>query len=420
MPTPKKSGHVGWLAALIALMVAALTFSATTPAHADGDPDKDIVRELAIVYELDETGQMHVTETYRWDFGERNGLGFYRTLVRAMGYAPDRSKLRVYDYGNCEASSPSGAPASVWVEGRSQAEVRLAIGAPDGSSDTRTGVQTYVLSYDVLGAINAVRNEAGTPDQDELYYNVFTDTPNRVDRVTVTVRGPARVIDLACYQGRESSNDRCAQHSSDGSTATFTATDINKRQGLTIMAAFPPGTFSEPGPILVNRPPGAATEELVDTFWPLLAVAWAGLLALIVWVRKRLGRDWHYPDLEVGALPEPGRKYSRRRLLAEPGIVVRTFPPDGLRPAEGIVLADEKTSTKAFMATMIDLAVRAHLKIEPLGAQGKIVRDWQLTASPRPPESDQLYKYEQVLLATLFTGRTTVNISKLRAASPSS
>lgn len=168
-------------AVLIAVLVAWLAILPASAAHADGDPSKDVIRKLAITYELDERGNLHVTETFDWDFGDRNGLGFYRTLVQRMGYEPDRSKERVFEYTNFEVHSPSGAPAQVWIDNDQGTELRLSIGAPDGSSDTRTGVQTYVLSYDVRGAINPVRNQPGVSDQDELYYNVFTSSPNRVD-----------------------------------------------------------------------------------------------------------------------------------------------------------------------------------------------------------------------------------------------
>lgn len=241
MPTCMRNHPGVRLAALIAMVMAALTLGITPAAHADGDPDNDIVRDLSITYELDETGDLHVTETYQWDFRDRNGLGFYRTLVRQMGYEPDDSKLRVYEYGNYQAHSTSGAPAIVWVDSKTDAEVKLAVGAPDGSDDTRTGVQTYVLSYDVEGAINPVRGRAGAPDQDELYYNVFTDIPNQVDKVTVTVTGPADVTDLACYQGPEGSRNVCDQFNATAATATFTGVDLEKGRRLHHHGRLPAG-----------------------------------------------------------------------------------------------------------------------------------------------------------------------------------
>lgn len=181
------------------------------------------------------------------------------------------------------------------------------------------------------------------------------------------------------------------------------------------MAAFPPETFSEPGPILIDRPLGSGIEAAAQGAWPFLVGGWVALLGAIALVRKRIGRDWHYPELEVGALPVAGQQYAQQRMKVAPQIVQRTTPPDWLRPAEAIVIADETTSTKAFMATMIDLAVRGHLTIEPQHDDGQaVVDDWRLTVNPQPPAGDQLYGYEHTLMSALFAGRRSVLISDLR------
>ena len=192
---------------LVAVAALVVAMSLMVAPAASADSDDDVVRDLQISYELDDEGNLHVTETFQWDFGDREGLGFTH-LVRRMGYEPDPSKERVLLYSDFAVESPSGAPAGHWREDSGEGpELVLAIGAPDGSSDTRTGVQTYVLSYDVEGAVNAVRDQQGVADADELFYNVFTDSPNRVDAVSVTVTGPASVTDVACYQGTPL--DRC-------------------------------------------------------------------------------------------------------------------------------------------------------------------------------------------------------------------
>nr|NLD41167.1 DUF2207 domain-containing protein [Actinomycetales bacterium] len=190
-------GRVLLAAATTAVLILLFALIAP-PARADGDPSQDVIRGLTVEYRLDDTGALFVTETFEWDFGNRNGLGFYRSLVQRMGWAPDTSKSRLLRYSDFAVSSPSGAPAEVWVENSYGTTLTLAVGAPDGSSETRTGVQTYVLTYVVEGAVNAIRAQEGVNDQDELFYNVFSEAPNVVDRVDVTVTGPAEVVDVAC------------------------------------------------------------------------------------------------------------------------------------------------------------------------------------------------------------------------------
>ena len=403
------AGLVGWVIALVAML--SIGFA---PA-AQASPDDDIVRDLTISYELDASGVLHVTETFQWDFGDRDGLGFYRSLVNKMGYEPDPTKERILEYSDFQVSSPSGAPAEVWVDDRTATEIVLAIGAPDGSSDTRNGVQTYVLSYQVRGAINAIRGQAGVADADELYYNVFSNSPNRVERVEVNVTGPAEVIDQACYQGPSGSTTPCDSFTAQGDAASYSASDLARRDGLSIMAAFPPGTFSDPGPILVDRPVSAAVGDFVGSKWPFAAGGWAVLLAALGFARVRRGRDRVYTDLTQGTLPQPGQTYTEATLATEPPIVTRPVPPEGLRPAEAIVIAEETTSETAHTATMIDLAVRGFYTIESLPYDDEIEEgDWQLTRGPQATARDGLHSYEAVMLDSFFTDRHTVRISDMR------
>lgn len=402
---------------LVAVAALVVAMSLMVAPAASADSDDDVVRDLQISYELDDEGNLHVTETFQWDFGDREGLGFYRSLVRRMGYEPDPSKERVLLYSDFAVESPSGAPAGHWREDSGEGpELVLAIGAPDGSSDTRTGVQTYVLSYDVEGAVNAVRDQQGVADADELFYNVFTDSPNRVDAVSVTVTGPASVTDVACYQGARRSTDACASSQANGDTATFSAEHLESGDGLTIMTAFAPGTFSAPGPILVDRPAGAQAADAVRDGWPIGAGVWAVVLAGLAGLRVWRGRDRAYAGLAPGVLPTPGTEYAEERLRAEPPIAARYYPPEGLRPAEAMVITNESVNDKAFTATMLDLAVRGYFSIEPAytDEDSGEVDDWILTRNPQAPPRDRLMGYEQVVLDSLLGNRKRIRVSKLR------
>ncbi|HZK06014.1 MAG TPA: DUF2207 domain-containing protein [Actinomycetaceae bacterium] len=428
----RSAATLAMLGAVVAALFVALSVVVAPPARADGDPAGDVIRGLDVVYELDAAGTLHVTETFQWDFGSRNGLGFYRTLLQRMGYQPDDTKVRILEYSNFQVSSPSDAPADVWVEDAYGNEIRLAIGAPDGSSDTRTGVQTYVLSYDVEGTINAIRGQEGVNDQDELFLNVFADSPNRVDSVTVTVRGPADVVDVACYQGGFGDSTPCDSYGSEGPTASFGADGVPSGEGLTIMAAFPSGTFANPGPILVDRPSGSPSTGFpgdpayaptaadragawLKDYWPAAAGVWAALLAGIAALRVRGGRDRTYVGLPPGLMPVDGEPAEEVRMTSEPPVAVRFHPPDDLRPAEAEVIEEEHVTSEAFTATMIDLAVRGYLTVAPAATtkRGK-VKDWKLALTRSGPPPGELLPFEDQLMRSLFGTRTSVRISKLK------
>ncbi|HHW83627.1 MAG TPA: DUF2207 domain-containing protein, partial [Actinomycetales bacterium] len=289
------------------------------------------------------------------------------------------------------------------------------------SSDTRSGLQTYVLTYQVEGTLNAIRGEDGVQDQDELYLNAFADSPNQVDEVTVRITGPADVVDYACYRGPEGSTDSCGTEEPEGNQVTFTGTDYTSRDGLTIMAAFPPGAFTDTDPILEEitgdgpseRQPGPLqrASDFVMENWALLAGVWAALLAAIAGTRIAFGRDETYEGVAPGEVPLEGQPHRVVRLGREPVVAPRFTPPDGLSPGEAEVIEDESVTPEAFTATMIDLAVRGYLTIEPSGTDSRgNTNDWTIAEAVNPPSRDLLKDHEQHLIQALLSGTSSVQL----------
>ncbi len=406
------------LAALALALAALLLPSSATAASGD------VIRRLDIEIDIRPDGTLDVTETYDWDFGSRQGLGLTRELDARFDYEPEPGKVRVYEYGDFAASSPSQAPAGVWVH-EDGAQVRVDIGAPDGSSDRRSGVQVYELSYTVEGALNAIRGQSGVPDQDELYWNATGHNWNvPIEAATVTVTGPTGVVDHACYQGPTGSTAECATLEAEGGRVTASASRLSSGSGMTIMAAYPPGTFGLIEPILEDEPTspysgdGAPAARVADAIWS--NAVWLIPLALVlpigfgVW-RVRRGRDLHYADLPPGVFPAPGASPRVTQIGKAPVVAVRFTPPDQLRPAEVGALDDKNAAPKHITATIIDLAVRGHLQIHEAGTSWRGTHnDWLFVATPQNAPRDQLNRYEHTLLTGLFGARRQVKLSQLR------
>lgn len=316
--------------AVVAAVLAATGLAATAePARADAS--EDVVRELIVQMDIDSSGSVHVTETYQWDFGDREGLGFYRHLARHFAWPHDPDLMRVYAYSDIAVTSPSGAPAEHWVADDGAAPqdaspyLNLEIGAPDGSGDTRTGVQTYELSYTIDGTLNAIRDDPEVPDQDELYWNVTGDQWDvRLENITTIVTGPVEVTDHRCWEGYSFSDQPCASEV-DGDAVTFYSGTLSTGQQQTVAVAFPPGTFENTDPILEPRADDVlgytatqqriaeVTDPVLNTmlrFWPIgLALVLIG--STIIVVRRVLrGRDDHFVGLPPGTLP-PARDAQR-------------------------------------------------------------------------------------------------------------
>lgn len=413
---------------LLSVLITVFTLGLPTSARADGDPLGDVVRSLTVDITADADGTLHVTETYEWDFGTRNGLGFYRVLVTGMGYEPDPTKMRSYEFSGFAVSSPTGAPADVWVETETAARMTLSIGAPDGSSDTRTGVQTYVLSYEIRGALNAIRGQPDVPDQDELFWNIFTDFDNPIDQVTVNLTGPAPVTNQTCFQGPRGSRQTCAAADPSGNGVTFTGHSVSAGEGFTIVAAWAPGTFSNTDPILVDLPDGFSPtgidrerdpalylQEQVEPYLPWASALFVSIAGLVAGLRIYRGRDRIYANVPPGIIQPFGSP--EVRMGAEPPVVVQFTPPAGLRPAQASVIVTESASTEAFSATVIDLAVRGYLTIQTEGTGwiSKKPNDWRLTATPgrKVDPHGGLNPYERVLLGNLFASSPSVTTKSL-------
>ncbi|GIU99564.1 MAG: hypothetical protein KatS3mg014_1180 [Actinomycetota bacterium] len=141
------------------------------------------------------------------------------------------------------ATSP-GTPDEVLVEELGGA-LRIRIGDPDV---TVTGRHAYEIVYRVRGAMN------GFPTHDELYWNAIgTDWRQDVGRATVTVRGPAPIVRVACFAGLAGSTAGCDRAEVVDGVAIFAQRDLPASTALTVAVALPPGTVASTEPILEER-----------------------------------------------------------------------------------------------------------------------------------------------------------------------
>lgn len=353
---------------------------------------------------------MRVVETIEYDFAGNERHGIVRDIPAEFAY--DDTHRRVYPIDSIEVSSPTPELTEVEVDHGPTTSIR--IGDPD---ELLTGAHTIVLRYNVRGVVNALDST------DELYWNAIGtgwDVP--IDVASATVEGPAAPQDALCFQGSQAlprpagSPDDCSVTVDPAGVANVSGGPLLAGEGMTVVVAFPSGTFPDAQPVLQEIwSAGRAFEATALTVLGSLAILILLCGGAIAAVSQR-GRDERYlgatPDFELAPRQQSlvGRVPWRHR---EP-VAVRATPPSELRPGELGTLLDERANVVDVTATIVDLAVRGHLRIEEVDHGGTSSGgDWRLVRADVPPP-EALADYEQTLLQATFDDGEQVTLSELR------
>lgn len=387
----------------LALIAATLLGSLlpALPARAD---DGWAVSRYAMTVDLGRDGTAKINLDFDFDFGTEEGHGPYLVLPSRQEIPGDPDHWRSFPIELGEVTSPTGAPTDVDTETKNGL---LAIKIGDEDREV-SGRQTYRVEYTIRGLVNPRATGSGL---DELNWNVISDWEVPLRDVSITVDGPAAVDRVRCLAGATGAQTECDAAGS-GTGARFQAAEVPAGDGMTVVAGWPGGTFVGAEPILTKR------HHLGNTFVvnPLTAglggaIAALGAAGLAVVARRR-GRDERYTGLTPGLLPAAGEQATTRQGGRGAPVAVRFTPPDGAAPAEVGTLIDEVVHQRDIAATVIDLAVRGHLRITELepSTASKLPggRDWDLR---RLDGGDGLRPHEEAVLQALFAGRSSTTMS---------
>jgi Predicted membrane protein (DUF2207) N-terminal domain/Predicted membrane protein (DUF2207) C-terminal domain len=290
-------------------------------------------------------------------------------------------------------------PLSYTREGFEYPHVLSGIGVYDDASRLlRTEVSypnhSVVIKAWVPGAVNTKktvsivyhvrRGVLAYADHDELYWNA-TGTewtvPIASAEVYVTLPGGVSDADVrtAGFTGPLGAVGRdYAIERIEGYWRFKTTRSLRPREGVTVLVDWPSGHIAHPSEL---RRMGWVFSDYWPLALPVLALIWGGF----VW--SAFGRD-------------PGAKRSVKPEYA---------PPADLIPAQAGVLLDERAHTRDVVATIVDLAVRGYLSIEPVttafGAPDYMFK--QLKAVGGDPD---LKDFELFVLAKVFGGDWAINM----------
>ncbi len=367
---------------VLLVIVAISTLPAGPSAPATG---RDRIAAYDFQYVVDPDGTVHVTETIDYVFGAGGNHGIIRELLTRTPYDEDRDRRYVIE--NFMVSSPTGASTEVLLSHRSSTDHRTEyaeyrIGAV---TETVDPAETYVLSYDVVGALNAQEGDT------ELYWNT---TGNRwaaqIDQVTVTVTVPGGARQIGCWVGPAGSNTPCEQAAVVDGKATFAAfgSDAGYGWGVTIAVGMDAAGVSVET-ILVDAP----TYFSASGFTPGPLIAGAGILLLIaaygIWAR-RASRDLRFAGVPPGVIPDDAARPTgggRPKVVTEDGSItppVAFSPPKGVSPPEAGYLRKGSPGADQLAATILDLAQRGVLQVGASNGGNRVLTlvDWSKATRP--------------------------------------
>ena len=413
------TGRVRGLLALLAC--AALV---ALPGVATGQQVEDwTVTSYDVAIEVTDDAELVVVERIDLDFGPLERRGIYRyvpvwedlptppppEIAERIPDGRDADQFRrVLEVDDIEVTSDTGAPTDVHVEGPEQhnGNLMIRVGDPDAYV---TGRQQYTLRYRVRGALESL------DEIDALAWDAIgTGWGVPIQQATVEVRVPG-VQDARCLQGPEYATDPCEASVVDGGAQFAASSALAPYEGLTIALELDKAAVDVP-PILLEEKPSLRRALIGSPAAIPLAIAvlvvGGGLLGLLGW---RQGRDIAARGgvTSHGQLDETQAAQRRRGLFEPRPVPVEFRPPDDLRPGQLGLLVDERVDAVDVSATLVDLAVRGHLRIEEVEGGGWFHKgDWKLVETD--PTRDGLLGYEQLLMDGLFDGRHEVRVSDLK------
>ena len=388
---------------LMVLTALAWALLAPTPAYAADDQ----IDSFTINYDMQPSGVLKVKETITWRFGSNSGRhGIQRDLV-IREPDPDSDQDFVYGISNINVTSPDDYVATQFSskttesQGGREEELNVRIGDPNQTISAPTA--TYVISYDVTGAMRSFNG----------YDEFFWDGPGfgnpLIKDLKITTTVPGGVQDATCFAGPPRSTTPCqTKKFTKGGEATFGQTNVAPGDSVSIGVKIAPGLVADNKPHMEPNGSKLSPAERVGAISlaavTLLITVGAPIVGMVWW--RKNGRDQRYADLAPGTVPLAGQE--ARVVPNDPDITIPVaFYPPPIPVAEAGLLIDGQVDSRETAATIIDLAVRGALTVQSYAKD-----DFQVTlVDPNKAAAP----HEMVLLTALFEGEPTGAVKDLSA-----
>jgi hypothetical protein len=373
------------------IRVLAVLFALVTLLSALGSPmavaqDSGVVWDrFDVTIDVRSDGSMHVTEYQVITFDGQFSAGFaYIPMTRiseienvtvSVANSMNESPRPLDFVSNSRYGDEVGTYTYAFSSGQLVLDYAFEPTSWSGSES-----RVVVIEYDVLGGIR-VYEDLDPANQQVWWYAISRDVTDiaPVEESTVTINLPEAVpaADLVAFP---------ESPTIDGATVTWTRENLGEGDEFEVSLQFPPITDAEvPAWQVQDDQQRQAQEEAEERS------NWAGFLLLIAGLVAAVG----------GGVAFLATWFTRGRdpnvgLVAE----YMETPPDDLRPGPAGVLLDEHYHSRNVVATVLDLANRGIIKMEPnADATTARVNPFTFTLLEH---GESLRQYEQLVLNVIF------------------
>ncbi len=346
----------------------------------------DVVTSFHSDISISQSNVVTVRETVVYDPQDSSHHGIYRFVPATF---KDAGGNNYYTRVTFESVTDElGNAYAVADKHANHKELYLKIGDKDV---TITGPHTYAISYRIAPLVVPANG------YDRFIFNVTGNqwqTNILKADATIHYEGSGSFTETACYTGRAGATlHNCAVTNQGKTVNVVTTRPLAFWEGLTVDTHLPAGSVS--AYLQPNKPlPFTAMEKLEIV---VVGLSFLGVVAVLLWLF--------------------GRWFNDRQERKAQTIIPLYEPPDGLKPAQMSILESPRADAADIAATLIDLAVRGHLKI----TQTSPKRWWRNAEYQFDTLAggDSLSSFETSLLGGMFTASSTsVTLSKLKKTRP--
>lgn len=304
-------------------------------------PQEALAEEIAdyqVDIKVNKSSEINIVETIRYDFGLLDRHGIFRNIPYITINKEGKKYQLEIDVSDVSYGNGQDVPYSISTENEDKI---IKIGDPN---KTITGVNTYVISYTVKGAVTYFS------DHDELYWDAIGtgwEIPIYNTEVNLDLTDFPEVKftseNFICFSGIEGSTAQDCEIliNPDNTVNISSSTVLMPNQGLTFALSFPQGTLERYEP--------AEYKASMVGFWFLLM----GFL-LNVFLSLGIVILWFFK----------GRDSKDNRVIVRMYDAPKDTRGKEMTPLELGTMFDESISAKDLSGEIINLAIRKYLIIK--------------------------------------------------------